>query len=259
MAFNFATIFGGGKGGLEHSGGGRVVSQNTAHPTQQLETGNGAPVGAGGAPTQPQQTEQQPDPINSHLEQLGKVWQTATTPDGKPITPAADPLATPLFQFDPAKVQEAASKLDFTSNINPELVTKALGGDAQALMDVINGAVRTAFTAQTLNMGNVLNDGFSRHGKAIDQALPSRLRTQAIVTAQSDDPILAHPSMAPILAGLKLTIAQNNPNMPAADVNKAAEEYLKGVGTAFNMKQGQQQEQKVAAEETDWLTWAKQE
>jgi hypothetical protein len=248
----FSQFFGNNNGGIEHNGGGRATPLPSANPQQQLTNGTSAPAGAGGTP-EPQVTK--PDPLNSHLEDLSKVWQTATTSDGKPIQPQADPLAMPLFSLKPEDVTAAASKLDFTSNINPELAAKALGGDAAALMEMINTATRTAFVASTLNGASMMNDGFGRHGKAIDAALPTRLKNHALASATSEDPVLSHKAAQPILKGMMLTIAQNNPHLSAAQVQEAAETYVKGLGEAFSMGKQQETVVKAAAEETDWLNW----
>lgn len=251
--FSFSSLFGGTPGGgIEHNGGGRATPLPTANPQQQLNTGNSAAAGAGGNPAAQEPT---PDPLNSHLEDLSKVWQTATTPDGKPIQPQQDPLAVPLFSLKPEDVQAAASKLDFTSNINPELAQKALGGDAAALMEMINTATRTAFVASTLNGANMMNDGFGRHGRAIDAALPDRLKTHALTNARSEDPVLSHKAAQPILRGMMLTIKQNNPHLSAEQVQTAAEAYVRGLGEAFSMGKKVEVDKQTAAEETDWLNW----
>lgn len=253
--FSFSSLFGGSpQGGIQHNGGGaRVTPQPAVNPQGQLTSGAGDAVGAGG---QPANNEPKPDPLNSHLEEMARVWQPATTADGKPLPPQADPLAQPLFQFKPDDVKKAASNLDFTSNLNPELVTKALGGDAAAFLECLNGVAQTAFTAQTLNMGNVLNDGFNRHGRAIDAALPTRLRNHAVATARSEDPILSSPALVPVIQTMKTFIAAQQPGLSPEQIQAAAENYVKGIGAAFNMKDSKQQETQQAKEETDWLAWA---
>lgn len=254
--FSFTSLFGGaggsapaGGGGLEHSGGGKVTALPGNDPQTQLTTGTQAAAPA-------QAPAPAPDPLNSHLEDLANVWKTATTADGKPISPQADPLSQQLFNFDQKNVLESAKKLDFTAQVNPELATKALGGDAAALQEYVNGAIQTAFAAMTLNTGNLLNDGFQRHGKAIDAALPTRLRNHEIANRQSDDPVLSHPAVAPIIKAMKATIASQQPSMSPEQVAAAAENYVKGLTTAMNLKETKAVETKKAEEQPDWLAWA---
>lgn len=256
--FSFSNLFGGGSGGIEHNGSGsqgRATPLPTNSPQQQLTTGTGQVSNISpGAPQQPTV-----DPLDAHLADMSNVWKPATKPDGTPMGPQLDPLSQPMLTFKPDDVRAAAEKLDFTSSLNPELAGKALGGDAGALYELINGAIRTAFTAQTINTGNMLNQTFDRYGKAIDQALPSRLRNHEVLTRNSDDPILSHPSVAPMIKAMKQTIANQQPNMTPEQVQLAAENYVKGIGTAFNMQETKVVEKKQAVEATDWMKWANME
>lgn len=254
MAFSFTSLFGGqGAGGIEHSGGGKTTPLPVNDPQQQLSTGN-----------QPQQkTAEQlaaeqtaADPLNAHLADLSTVWNTAKTADGKPVAPQADPLSQPLFSFKQEDVLASAKKLDFTSQVNPELAAKALGGDAGALQEYVNGAIQTAFAAMTLNTGNLLNDGFQRHGKAFDAALPTRLRNHEVANRISDDPVLSHPAVVPIINAMKATIASQQPHMRPDQIQAAAENYVKGLGTAINLQETKTVTKKEEAGQVDWMQWA---
>lgn len=250
----FSNFFGGGAGGgLEHKGGGSVNPLPTNDPQTQLTTGNPA---ATKTPEQLAQEQTQADPLNSHLEGLAGVWKTATTADGKPITPQADPLAQPLFSFKKEDVLASAKKLDFTSQVNPELLTKAVGGDVDAMRQALNETVQTAFAAMTLNAGNIMNDGFLRHGQAFDAALPTRLRNHEVANSQSDDPVLSHSAVAPVLKAMMATIATQQPSLTPAQVKAAAENYVKGLGTAFDLQQQKTTQVKAKEGEPDWLAWA---
>lgn len=253
--FSFTSLFGDNSGGIEHSGGGKTTPLPVGNPQEQLSNG--------GTQQPPQKTAEQlaaeqtaADPLNAHLDDLKHVWQPATTADGKPIAPQADPLSQPLFSFKKDDVLASAKTLDFTQSINPELLTKAVGGDVDAMRQALNEAVQTGFAAMTMNAGNIMNDGFKRHGQAFDAALPSRLRNHEVANRQSDDPVLSHPAVAPILIGLKATIAQQQPNLRPDQIQQAAENYIKGLGTAFDLQNTKTAEVKKEAGTTDWLEWA---
>lgn len=245
----FTTLFGNGGGGIEHSGGGKTTPLPVADPQSQLSTGQ---------PTQPvaPKVEPTPDPLNSHLEDMAAVWKTATTADGKPIAPQADPLAQPLFNFKKDDVIASSKKLDFTASVNPELATKALAGDAAALQQYVNETVQTAFAAMTLNAGSLMNEGFVAHGRAFDQALPTRLRNHEVSNRVSDDPVLSHPAVAPMIQAMKAMIAAQQPNLRPDQVQAAAENYVKGIGSAVNMQDTKTVETKKQAEAPDWMKWA---
>ena len=252
----FSKFLGQGSGGLEHHGNGTVTPQQVANPQQQLGSGNASAAGVPGAPVLAPDNKPTPDPLNAHLEDMSRVWNTATTADGKPIAPQADPLALPVLNFKNEDVMTASGKLDFMSSVNPELVTKALGGDAAAFADVINTAVRQAFGAATINTGQMVNGAFNTYSRQIDQALPTRLRNHEIATRQSDDPILSHPAVAPMVAAMKGTVAAKNPQLSPEQVQRVAEEYVKGLGTAFDLGNTKKEEVTKQKEQTDWIDWA---
>lgn len=256
MAFSFGSLFGQGSGGIEHSGGSqaRATPLPVNNPQQQLTTGTGQQSNIN--PTAAPAPAPAPDPLNSHLEDMANVWKTATKADGTPIGPQADPLAQPMLLFKSDEVVAAANKLDFTASLNPELAGKALAGDAGSLVELINGAVRSAFAASTINTGNMLNQTFDKYGKAIDQALPSRLRNHEVLNRNSEDPVLSHHAVAPVVKAMKQTIAAQQPNMTPDQVQLAAENYVKGLGGAFNMQAEKVVTKKQETAETDWMKWA---
>ena len=225
-----SNLFGGGGGnsgggGIVHNPGGRVQATAVVNPQQQLTAAPPAPAPAP-AP------EPQKDPFDSQLEKLRATWNTPTTADGKPVAAPADPLYQPLFQVKPEEVQKAATGLDFTTGINPELAQKAMSGDAAAFMECLNSVARAAFTGVTINSGNLMNDGFSRHSRAIDAALPTRFRNHEITTSKSENPLLQDPGMAPLFASVKAVVARNNPSMTPEQVNQMAEQHFETFATA---------------------------
>lgn len=248
---NFASVFSGLRGGISHGGAGNVTAIPAANPTQQLTTGDGTAAAAKPA-------EATPDPLNSHLDAMSKVWQTPTDAEGKPIAAQLDPLSQKLFNFKPEDVTKAAGQLDFTASINPELFSKvAAGGDdaVAAMKEIINGAVRSSFIAGTLNTGNLLNDGFGRHSKNIDAALPDRIKNYEVASRTTDDPVLGHAAVQPFLHSMKAMIRATKPNLSAAEVQAEAETYVQGLGMAVNMKQQAATGKKAEAEETNWMKY----
>ena len=188
--FSFTSLFGGAGagGGIEHSGGGKTTPLPVNNPQEQLTTGGPAAV-----PTVAPTNQPAPDPLNSHLEDMATVWKTATTADGKPIAPQADPLAQPLFNFKKDDVVASAKKLDFTASLNPELMAKAIGGDADAFRQALNETVQTAFAAMTLNAGNLMNEGFVSSSNCSKECLswlsaPNQKKPPSASVARSASP-----------------------------------------------------------------------
>lgn len=248
----FGNLFGGG--GIQHNAGSAQVTELPhANPQQNLQQGQQ------GQQQPPAKNEEPVDPINSQLDKVRGIWNNATTADGKPLAPQADPLAQQMFQFDPSKVAESAGKLDFTGNISQETLEKVVGqnGDPAALKELLNSVVRQAFVASSLQTGHLLNDGFSRHGKNIDQALPARLRNIQVSQKGSEDSILSHASVKPLFTAMRGIVANNNPHASPDEVHAAAEAYFNQIGQAFLARErqasGKELDGTPVEQEVDWM------
>jgi len=55
---------------------------------------------------------------------------------------------------------------------------------------------------------------------------------------------------------MKATIAQQQPSMRPEDVQRAAENYVKGLGTAINLNETKAVAKKQDAAAPDWMAWA---
>jgi hypothetical protein len=165
-------------------------------------------------------------------------------------------LRQPLFNVDPTRVAESANKLDFLSSVNPDLVTKALGGDPAAFADVINSAVRQAVVGITVNQGQLLNSALAENNQRITSSLPNQLKQVQLNEVGSDNPVFSHPAVAPLVTALKQTAYQKNPNASVGEVNQLVNNYLSGLAVAMQdaspeaVKQ-KQQAAKTAGEQ-DW-------
>lgn len=151
----------------------------------------------------------------------------------------ADPFASPLFNLDPKKLGEAASKMDFTRGINPELITKALGGDVASFQEVLNSAVRGAFTAALQTSVGMTERGFGSFREKYDTRLEGRFRDYQVNNLQSTNPALKHPAAQPVIAAIKSHIASQNPQMPPSEVQTKAEEYFLAMNKAINSVGGE--------------------
>jgi hypothetical protein len=235
-------------------------SGGTAGTPQNAGPGQGQPAPAapnsGAAPATPgAQPPTTPEVTpTSQLDNYNTLWQTATTADGKPAPLPVDPLTQPVFQLDPAKVAATANQMDFTAGIQPELITKALGGDAQALMDLLNTTARNVASAVTINSGNMVNQGLLANNQRVKETLPQHIRNTQLMDMTDDNPALSHPAVQPLVTALKQMAFQKNPNASPQDVHKQITNYLTGLSTAIteSSPQAVQTRQVAAKKETDW-------
>lgn len=233
--------------------------------------GNGAaplPNPALGATPAPQPTPNPapaPAPVvppspTSELDKFTAMWQNATTSDGKPLPPVVDPLTQPIFNFDPAKIQESASKMDFTTGIDPAVAQKALSGDVTALSDVINSAVRAAVVGMTLSNGRLINDAVVSNNQRVANSLPTHIRQTQLLDSTLDNPVFNHPAVQPLVTAMKQTEFQKNPNKPVAEIEAQVANYFKGLAIALQATDpaNVSAAAKVKSGETDWLSYTGQ-
>lgn len=186
---------------------------------------NGATVpggsngGQGGNPPNPQ-NQPAPNPLDSY----SKMFENTGNEGDKP----------PAFTLDPKLMDQVVSGQDFTKGINPELVQKALGGDMQSFMEVINSVSRNTYRA-SIEHGGVLTDKFvgaslAHNGKGLGKQVRSELTNHAL----SDTPNYQHPVVRQQLSEIARRIQQANPDAPPAEVAKQAKEYLSQLAAAIN-------------------------
>jgi hypothetical protein len=261
MSGMFGNFFGGSNnggasgGGIAHGAAGPVaVPLNPAPGSQQQQQD---PVGGGTGNNGGNNQQNEPAKASSPLDTLKDFWQNPMDAEGKPIQQPADPTAATIYNLDPAKVSESARKLDFMAGIEPATITKALGGDVAAFMDVINGAVQNSFAAATLQTGNMINTGVSTNNTRFKSTLPSQIRAVQVDQATASNPVLSHPAAAPLFNTLKSFAAAKNPNASPAEITAQVEALLTGFSEAMQAgsPKAQQQAQAAKAGEQDWSSF----
>lgn len=151
-------------------------------------------------------------------------------PNAKTAPTLGDPLLGPI---DPAKFQETVKTANFTSGLDPAMAQKALSGDTQALMDLINGAAQNAFMASATMSHNLSETAARTAALRLDSGLDGRIRNNAIRSHNPTHPVLQHEAVAPVLGAIKAQIANQNPQLSAAEVAQRAEQYFVNVAEAI--------------------------
>lgn len=168
----------------------------------------------------------------SHLQPFEKLWDSTATvgADGKPVV---DPLSQPLLNTDPAKLAQTARQMDFTNGVDPTLMTKALGGDIEALKQVINGASQNAFIAASTLGQNITENAAKTNNSRLDSAMNERFKQFLVDQQRSDNPVLQHPAVAPVLDLTKQQLTRKHPEKSAGEIQQMAEQYVSGLAEAF--------------------------
>lgn len=167
-------------------------------------------------------------------------------------------MSAPLFgNLTPEAIQEQVGKTNFAQNLNPESVQKALGGDQQEFMNVLNQVAQNAFSASLQMSKGMVEHGVNEGQTRFSSSLDSRFRDLQLKNKNSENPALQHPIGQALLGTIKKQIATANPRMNADQVHAKAEEMFADFGKLLNpvqnpadSKDGQQ-----GAQSTNWLNF----
>lgn len=220
---------------------GKQQIEQPQNNNSQIQSGNtGAADATGG-----EQIDPNKKPEGSQLDTFNDLFKMETDDKGQPIV-RSDPMDGPIMNLDAAKLQEAAKKMNFTQGMDPEILQKAMSGsDPAAFMQVLNTAVQNGFQGAIKVTQQMAEEAIQRNNARVEAALPDRIRTTQIRQHQSSNPVLSHPAVAPIMEGLKATIAQKNPNLSPDRVAGMAEQYFMAMhGELNNVSQANDKQQR---------------
>lgn len=205
-----------------------------ASPTAQNNPG-AIPQGAqsAAAPTSP-------------LDPFKDVWSPAAAQ-----AQSADPFAAPYLQLDETKLTQGLQQVDFTRGLNPELIQKAMSGDAAALMETLNHVSRATLHQATRLQAATTESALRTQSDRIKGYIPDAVKTSNLQNQPITNPALAHPSVEPMLRVLRGQIAQQNPNMTPQEVAARAENFFTSAAQAVNMHSPEAAQRTAAAAKED--------
>ncbi len=143
-------------------------------------------------------------------------------------------ISAPSFKLDPTVLSKVSGEMDFTKGINEELMTKALGGDAKSLLDVMQSVGRNAYSA-SLEHTTSLTDAHLTNRAAFErQSIDKGVKTQLTHDALSSAPNYSHPVVKAELNRVASTFAQANPDASPKEVAEAAQKYIMDLQSALS-------------------------
>ena len=217
-----------------------------AAPAQQQQQANPAVQQPGGVtvPTTPQTPPGQmegskQEPVNP-MDAYAKLFDNSATPN-----------APPSFNIDPKVLGEAASGMNFTQGIPQELMSKATGGDANALIEMMNLVGQQAYR-QSLSHSSALTDRFVGLRSEFDlKGIDSKVTQKLTASALADSPNYSHPVVKQEFARIANAFQTQNPDSSPAEIAKATKDYMQNLHDAMNPAT-KTKEQQQASEVTDW-------
>lgn len=171
----------------------------------------------------------------SPLENFSKLFEN--DPNAKP--PAS---MVPTINADPAKLMEAAKKIDFTKAVNPEVLANAAKGDVAALTAAINEAAQAGFAQSAGTTAALVRQALEMQAKSFkEQVIPEILRDHAASQKLNDsNALFTNPAVAPVVDMVKSQLALKFPTAYPAELAKHAETYFSGMATEMAKAMGMQ-------------------
>lgn len=206
-----------------------VPVTNPPNPQLNIAAGQGT-AGTPPAPvvTPPGNTPGTASAGDPSLDAFSKLWDT------KP----SEQAGIPKFATDTAKLQEAASKIQFTNAIPPELMQKALSGDAQSFQQVLNTVAQTVFAQAAAVTTKLMDTGLEATSGHLTNQLPEHIRKQLTNNELvGENPLFAHPAAKPILDSIQSQMAALYPQATPSELASKAKEYLTSFIAMANGKQ----------------------
>jgi hypothetical protein len=200
---------------------GQQPQNNGGQNNGQQPQGPGTqPNGQGQGNPQNTQTEQKVNP----LDQFNKMWDTST--QGQTEAP-------PSFSIDDKVLDSVAGQQDFTKGIDPSLIQKAMAGDAQSMMEIMQSIGRNAYRSSLQHSGLLTDKFVSARESHSEKGFSNKVRKELTTTALADTPNFSHPVVKKQLTMIAQQFASQHPDASPQEIAKMSKDYLQELATAI--------------------------
>lgn len=182
-----------------------------------------------------------PTPVNP-LDIYSKMYEDANK---------SSDLQAPSFKLDPKVLGEVSSSMDFTKGVAPELLDKALAGDAKSLLAIMQSVGRNAYSASLEHTTALTETHLGQRADFDSKRVNQGVREQLTSNELSSAPNYSHPVVKAELNRVAGMFAKSNPDASPQQIAIAAQKHLTELSQALNPSKSPEQ---VAADsgEVDW-------
>jgi hypothetical protein len=184
------------------------------------------PVTPGNLPTAAPTVEEPKSPFADFAD----LWKNDTN--------AANPNAGSIFNVDAAKLQEAASKVDFTKVVTPEMMQgiQAGGEEAtQAFIQAMNKMSQQVYAQSAAASIGLVEQATKKAREQFVSEIPDLLKKQQVNSNLRDEnPVFNDPAVAPLMQALESQLVVKFPNATSTELKEMAKNYISGLGSVFN-------------------------
>jgi hypothetical protein len=146
-------------------------------------------------------------------------------------------IQAPTFSLDAKVISDVANKMDFTKGINPELMSKATGGDAAAMMQLIQEVGRNSYRASLEHATKLTDTHLGQRSefesKNLKRGVKEQLTSDALSAGNAN---LNHPVIKAELNRIAKQFAASPEYADAspAEIANAAKNYMTDLHAAMN-------------------------
>lgn len=171
----------------------------------------------------------------SPMDNFKDLWQPANTPNVDTTLPA-----NMFAGADPAKMLEAARKVDFAKSVPPDVLAKITAGGpdaAAAFAQAINDVAQRSYAQSSFASTKIVEAALAKFQEGLETRLPSQVKKyQVSESLRESNPALNHPAAAPIMEALQAQLTVKYPNATVKELQDMASSYLTSFTSAANPK-----------------------
>jgi hypothetical protein len=150
-----------------------------------------------------------------------------------------DPSVFKRPNLDPAKLQETFSKMNFVGSVDPQLAAKALAGDSEAFMQVLNSVGQAAFQTSFKAMDGYTGRMFDSYDQSVNARIPKVVGDLESRQLLQSNEGLNHPAVQPLVESVRQQFRQRYPDASPQEIANAANAYFKQVAKFVNTDQSE--------------------
>lgn len=186
------------------------------------------------------------------MEKYKDLWQPTPVDPNKPAEQTNQPAPV-----DPQKLMEAASKVDFSKIVTPEMIQKIAGGGedaATAFVQAMNLTAQTVYGQSAVTTAKIVEQAVSQAREQFIAEIPNHIRNQNIRgRVFEENPAFSNPAIAPLIEAQVQQLSSKFPKATPAELNVMAKEYLQGMAALISPpKAAASGNGQTGKGETDW-------
>lgn len=255
MSSIFGNFFGSGASPAQPAQQGDPnVAQPVNNPTPVLPAGS---TQIPATPTQPADPAAMGSNPSATAAEASPLDSFKTLWDTDPNAPKpADPRI--FGDVDPKALLQAASQIDFTSVVTPEMLTAIQGGGeagTQALLQALNKTQQLGYAQSAAATAKLIDQAIAKASERFTASIPDVLKQQNTLNLVNNHPILSHPAAAPLVQSLTAQMQQKFPTATPEQLQAHVNNHLVAFSQALLASQ-QPNNPNPGKDQINWAEWA---